>query len=852
MLATTLVPASIKTRFTDTAAAALREAILDAGGNEVFALGSLDAQGRVAEVRVVARGNAHAAPAILHLPRPGEVVIHNHPSGALSPSDADLSVASALGNDGIGFYIVDGEVTDVYAAVEPHRATAPVRVDADAATAALAPGGMVAKALDGYESRPQQLRMLESVAQCFNDGDVLTVEAGTGTGKSLAYLIPAILWSRANRERVVVSTHTINLQEQLVHKDIPALTRLGGFECSAVLVKGRRNYLCQRKAAQVAAQGASLVEDEYESEMRDVLAWARQTKDGSLGDLSFEPQQEVWEQVVSENDNCLRARCPYYSSCFFYSARRAAAKADLLVVNHHLLMADLALREEIGSYSQNAVLPPATRLILDEAHHLEDVATSYFGFRIHEVAVERLLGRLQSNRRAERGVLPSLILALGSIARGDGHQLATGALEWIDERLLPRRQSLAAELQQTFAVLLDGLETALGRSFAATGEKIRVTPDFIETAYWDQLARALSRLSASFHSYADDVERVLERIDEMGEEVEKQVLFLGTELRAAQGRLSGVAAGLSAFTEDDPQTCRWVEVTTSRRGGASIAFEVAPIEVGRRLRSALFERMASVTLTSATMAIDRRFDYLQRRVGLDDLSIPERVRSLLVDSPFDYEEQAVLAIPADLPEPTQPRFDEAAHEFLAELLRITAGGTFLLFTSYAALERAYAALAGEIEAIGCRPLRQSGASRRRLLEQFAADRRSVLFATDSFWEGVDVRGDALRCVVIARLPFAVPTEPIQQARYEAVQARGGDAFAEYSLPQAAIKLKQGFGRLIRSRTDRGAVVVLDSRVVTRRYGRIFLDSLPPARRVIGTRGHVLDSLHRFFGSDSPA
>jgi ATP-dependent DNA helicase DinG len=339
---------------------------------------------------------------------------------------------------------------------------------------------------------------------------------------------------------------------------------------------------------------------------------------------------------------------------------------------------------------------------------------------------------------------------------------------------------------------------------------------------------------------------VLERVDDMGEAVEKQVLYLATEVRALQGRLAIFAAALNAFVEGDPALCRWIEVSPSRRGDAALTFEAAPIDVGAKLRRALFERMASVTLTSATLAIDRRFEFLHRRVGLDALAVPERLRPLLVDSPFAFAEQAVLAVPADGPEPNHAAFEGAAHAFLGKLVRLTEGGTFVLFTSYSALERAYAALEGELRSIGCQPLRQGSGSRRHLLAQFVADRRSVLFATDSFWEGVDVRGEALRCVVIARLPFAVPTEPIQQARFEAIQARGGDAFAEYAVPQAAIKLKQGFGRLIRAGSDRGAVVLLDSRVVNRRYGRVFLDSLPPAKRVVGTREHVLAVLQAFF------
>src|SRR5215470_15901524 len=371
--------AGVRERFTPAAAAALRDAITDAGGNEVFLLGALT-DGLVADVRVLARGNRGAVPAILHVPRPGEVVIHNHPGGLLVPSDADLAVAAAL--------------------------------------ELLGPHGAVGTALAGYEHRPQQLAMLRAVSDAFNDDEVLSVEAGTGTGKSLAYLVPAILWSRANQRRVVVSTHTINLQEQLIRKDLPLLSERAGLTCRSALVKGRGNYLCRRKAAQAEAQGSQLIEDDLFQELRQVLAWAKQTKDGSLADLVVRPRPEVWEHVVSESDNCLRARCPYYSTCFFYEARRAAAAADVLVVNHHLLLADLALRSEIQNYTQNAVLPPSPRVIIDEAHHLEDVATAHFGTQVSLAMVERAVGRLQSRRSPGKGLLPALALALGSVSGG--------------------------------------------------------------------------------------------------------------------------------------------------------------------------------------------------------------------------------------------------------------------------------------------------------------------------------------------------------------------------------------------------------------------------------------------------
>lgn len=832
--------ATIAERFTTAAAAALRDAIVDAGGNEVFALGTLDG-GRVASVRILARGNRHAAPAILQVPRPGEVVIHNHPGGVLVPSDPDLSVAAALGNNGVGAYIVDNAVTALYVVVEPHAAPVTSALDAGTVAAALAPTGAVGAALDGYEHRPQQLAMLRAVATAFNDEAVLCVEAGTGTGKSLAYLVPALAWCAANQERVVVSTHTITLQEQLVRKDLPLLVERAGFAAKVALVKGRGNYLCQRKAAQAAAQPQQLVEDEHVAELRAVLAWAKQTRDGSLADLPVRPRPEVWEQVVSENDNCLRARCPHYSTCFFYSARRAAAAADVLVVNHHLLMADLALRAAVGDYTQSGVLPPSTRVIIDEAHHLEDVATSYFGVQVSLAMLERVFGRLQSRRSPGKGVLPALALALDAIDEPGDAPLATGAAHWIDSRLLPASSTLPIDAEQCFSTLLLAFETLPERR----GDKLRVTPALRETAFWRALVADTARLASALDAFATDIGPVLERLAGLSESVPPQVRYLGTELGALRGRLEALAAALLAFPAEDAASCAWIERRTRARG-ASLSLHRAPIEVGPQLAAALFKPFKTAVLTSATLTVGGRFDYLQRRVGLERVDPPERVETLRVASPFDFANQALLAVPDDLPDATQPAYEPACQRVMAQLLAHTRGGTFLLFTSYAALDRAWRALEPGLRAGGFQPLRQGELGRSVLLRRFVADPRAVLFATDSFWEGVDVRGDALRCVVIARLPFRVPTEPLEEARVEAIAERGGDPFAEHTVPQAVIKLQQGFGRLIRSRTDRGAVVILDSRVVRKRYGRIFLESLPPARRVIGPTGAIVDEVGRFF------
>lgn len=846
--------ADVSERFTAAATAALRAAIVDAGGNEVFLLGTL-ADGRVQDVRVLARGNRRAVPAIMEVPRPGEVVIHNHPSGTLVPSDADLQIGAALGNNGVGTYIVDNSVAAVYVIVEPLTAPRVVPIDGSAAADLLGPRGVVGAALAGYEHRPQQLAMLRAVSDAFNDEEVLSVEAGTGTGKSLAYLIPAILWSQANRQRVVVSTHTINLQEQLIGKDLPLLIERAGLTCRAALVKGRGNYLCRRKAAQVDAQAAQLVEDDLLQELRQILEWAAHTTDGSLADLPVRPRPDVWEQVVSEHDNCLRARCPFYSSCFFYGARRAAAAADLLVVNHHLLMADLALRSEVGDYTQNAVLPPSARVIIDEAHHLEDVATAYFGSQVSLATIERALSRLQSRRHLGKGLLPALALGLESVDTAGNALHARGAAQWINQRLLPGCTNLSVDAEECFSRALDAFldlpERGAAGALAAepADEKLRVTEAVRETPFWRVVVERVGALATALDAYAGDLGGVLERLELLSDEVDQQLRYLGTELGAVRGRLSAMAVALLAFSDDDAGYCAWIELRRRTRGGPALSFHRAPIEVAPLLQRALFEPFATTVLTSATLSVNGAFDYLHERLGVDRVDPPERVRALRVESPFDFARQALLLVPADLPEPTARDYEPASQAAMQRVLDITRGGTFLLFTAYGALNRAWYELAGTLRANGLTPLRQGELSRHVLLARFTREPGAVLFATDSFWEGVDVPGDALRCVVITRLPFRVPTEPLEQARVDAIATRGGDPFGERAMPQAVIRLKQGFGRLIRSRTDRGCVVVLDGRLARKRYGRVFLQSLPPARQVIGESDVVFAAMQRFLSSE---
>ncbi len=690
--------------------------------------------------------------------------------------------------------------------------------------------------------------MARAVAETFAEGGVLAVEAGTGTGKSLAYLIPAIHWSRENDERVIVSTRTINLQEQLVKNDLPFLSAHLGIEFRAALVKGRGNYLCRRKLAEIRDQPALAIDDALRAEIQTLLDWASETEDGSLADLGFVPRPEAWEQVVAEHDDCLRARCPNYEDCFFYKARRAAAAADILVVNHHLLMADMALRAALPEEEQSGVLPRATRLVVDESHHLEDVATDYFGTQVTQRRIERIFSRLQHPRHPARGLLPALTMILQDLRSPADRPAAEGASRWIEQRLRARAPELAMETTRCFDSLLVETQAALRRPSAAAApqdeQQLRVVPDLRETAFWASVRSRVVALAEALETFVAETRPVLDRFAGFSETAAEKTLFLGTQLQALAGRLSAAAADLRSFIEDTPELCRWITVHRRDNRPPLLALCAAPVEIGPPLRDFLFERFESLILTSATLTVENRFDYFVERTGVAGLP-PDRVRKLRLPSPFHFADQALIAVPADLPEPDEPGYEPSMHEAVARIVEASAGGAFVLFTSYAALLRAHTVLAPRLRTKGLRILRQGELGRHALLDRFRRDPSSVLFATDSFWEGVDVRGRGLRAVVIVRLPFRVPTEAIQQARIEAIEARGGNAFADFALPQAVIKLRQGFGRLIRSHDDCGVVALLDSRVARRRYGEAFLHSLPPARLTIGPSESVFPEVEKF-------
>jgi ATP-dependent DNA helicase DinG len=647
--------------------------------------------------------------------------------------------------------------------------------------------GLIARHHAEYEFRPGQIQMAEACLRAFEERRHLIVEAGTGTGKTLAYLIPAIAFALAERKRVIVSTGTKNLQEQLMEKDIPFLQKIMPKKFRAAYLKGRGNYVCLHKIKR--AENTPILQGLDDVDYFDAVRhWSRATTTGDRAELLDLPENlSFWRFIDARTETCLGQKCPDFEPCFITRMRQAAAEADLVIVNHHLFFADLSLRGDTG---YGRILPDYAAVVFDEAHLLEDIAAEYFGAQISSYQIEELVRDVSNLTLTDVNDSRDLIKITGrTTGFADrffgGFSSTRGSIGGGDERF-----TLAPEI---FRRSLRGGEyepTMQGELFLA-------------------LEKSLERL-----------ETTLERLKEQNEDVENLVRR-ARQIRFDLDFICSCADGDFVY---------WLE-----RRGRGAFLRANPIDVSAILADCLFEKIETAILTSATLSANHSFDFIRRRLGL----AAEQTDALFAPSSFDYERQALLYLPPRLPEPRSPDFLSAAASEIVRLLEVSKGRAFVLSTSAAAMLTLHELVAAEVE-FPC--LLQGTMSKAGLLDKFRRTPHAVLFATASFWQGVDVRGEQLSCVIIDKLPFAVPTDPLVAARQTAIERDGGSSFYEYSIPQAAIALKQGIGRLIRSASDKGVVAILDSRVTTKGYGRLFLNSLPRMRIT-----QTLDDVRQIFG-----
>ena len=717
--------------------------------------------------------------------------------------------------------------------------TKQLRLNIEAALSILGPAGPLAGNLKGFESRPEQVAMMRNILDAYNHNQIALIEAGTGTGKSIAYLIPALLWAVQTKERTVISTNTITLQEQLLHKDIPLLTKALNLDVHTVLVKGMHNYICLRKFDEVQQESLLLTPQEVR-ELEGIDAWKENTQDGSRSSLPFTPTHALWEKLSAESDTCTRNNCPYFQKCHFFKARKDAQEAQILLVNHSLLFSDLALRNDNEAGKDVGILPNYTRIILDEAHNIEHTATEFFASNTSQLDILRLMARLTTEKGGNaQGKLPLLKSKLGKIKIKDHTKTITSIHNRLTLDLPGMRRELLNHAHEVFSAysrfskMMQNIPE-YADDMSVGEQKLRIFAHHHDHRDWkERLIPNVKQLVESIKRYEQGLKALLEDIKQLEGSVDDQIKGVMFEVNALAQRLGACAGSIEDFTLNPitVNAVRWIEVHPLKLM-VNISLIDAQLDIAKTLADTLFCKYPTVILCSATLTTNNHFNFIRNRLGLTNEHLKSRViKEYTYNSPFNFADHAMLVLPTDMPNPTDPQFNAVAAEKIWQAIQASNGNAFVLFTAYTNLKTCFDLLEARLRERGYNPLKQGDDDRLMLINKFKKTDRSVLFGTDSFWEGVDIAGEALRCVIIVKLPFRVPSEPLIQARSEAITARGGDPFMEYSLPQAIVKFKQGFGRLIRNQRDRGCIVCLDNRISTKRYGKSFLDSLPKCQQI---------------------
>lgn len=693
-----------------------------------------------------------------------------------------------------------------------------------------------------FEERTGQIEMLKAIVAAFNDKSFAFIEAGTGIGKSLAYLLPAIYNAAKKEQRSVISTHTITLQEQLLAKDIPLIFQALGLNLEAALVKGMGNYLCLRKMHDLLDH-ASLHNGEEQYELLAIKQWEQTTNDGSISDLEKTPKKLSWDKLNCESDACSFNKCPHYSNCYFFKARKKCKDAKILVVNHHLLLADLQKQEEDAD--QIGILPEYENLIIDEAHTLEEIATQSLASYTSFLAILRKLTELM----AENSSLGKLQLLHKTLLEHES-TVEKGLLDQITLDLFTEKNNAQNALIEAFASLGEFLNKQPIESDNPES-KLTITPLMRSSEPFIESKKLFDLLIGQLNKFTLSLNLVIGRCSDIKDsKLNKKLQNLVIDLKAIASFFEKASLTIDDFfngtlTKNKIYVLEWNRFKST----SAIRLLIIQLNISEYLSEHLFAPRDSAVLCSATLTYNKDFSFIQNQLGFCSEELLGRKQiTKLIESPFDYQSQALLAIPSDIPDPRSPDYFSASFQYALKAAEASKGGAFILFTSYKMLEQCYQKISAELLQLGLLPLKQGDENRNTLLKTFKENSNAVLFGTDTFWEGIDVPGFNLRLVILTKLPFPVPSEPIFQAKCNQIEERGDNPFMEYAIPKAIVKFKQGFGRLIRTKTDYGCILCLDSRLINKAYGKLFIKSLPVCRMVTGHLNSITSELKNFYSS----
>ena len=744
-----------------------------------------------------------------------EVVIRTTKPNHLYPSDMELELSEELYNRrNIAYCLLSSDLDDFYFVQDIDRTF----LEEVNIKNYFANDGILAKEIKGFEYRKEQEEMAHYIQDAINEDRKIIIEAGTGTGKTLAYLIPAIKWAVVNKKKVIIATNTINLQEQLLLKDIPLAKSIIKEEFSYVLVKGRSNYLCKRFFNELSI-GRSIDIETFSMEAREqieyILKWGNKTKSGDKAELPFEVYPDVWELVQSTTELCLGKKCPYRKECFFMKTRMEKMEADILISNHHVFFADLNVRAETDFDSEYLILPRYDMVIFDEAHNIESVARSYFSVEVSKISFTRLLNRIyqkKNKRKKEKSALIRVEDTIDEKDLEDGQQyiyLLNTLKEEIsilqnigDEYFDEIRKIYETNTEAPIRKSLNNFEMTKSRFL----ETLRDKKDIFQSKLADFLT-----LMMSFNNVID-------------EEKEKnpEVINFNNHLKMFKAYIDNFKF-INSFEDDN--YIYWLDINSKR---TNVVLTATPLNIAKKLSSVLFDNLDRLIFASATIVANGNFDYFKKSLGLDE----EDCIECIIKSPFNYDEQMSVYIPTDIQDSENINaFVTDASKFILDILLKTNGKAFILFTSYTMLNQIYYSISKKLIDKGFEVFLHGDKPRSQLIKEFKEAENPILFGTTSFWEGVDVQGENLSNVIITKLPFLVPTDPVVSAISKKIEEDGGNSFTDFQLPEAIIKFKQGVGRLIRKKTDSGNIFILDSRILKKRYGSLFINALPSQKNI---------------------